>query len=347
MKYAMRAARSLFLKLPYERLVNILIGCSMPLFLFHVGMRNLKRFCTILRHTMRFVKTFIALLVLAASFPATGTISVRDDAGNIINLLHPARRVITLAPHLTELVYAAGAGAQVVGTVSHSDFPVTARKILRIGTSHQIDVEQLIALKPDLVIVWLHGNPARQVEPLQKLGIPLFFSDPRKLEDVPDAIVRLGTLLGVRAHAQQIADGLEVQTTELAERYSNRRSVRTFIQVSDHPLYTLSDRNIVGDVIRLCGGVNVFGGLPVPAPSVSREAVIEQDPEAIISIQALSASPNQVNSWRKYAVVNAVRENNLFIVDADLLSRPGPRILKGAISICEKLDEVRNKRQEK
>lgn len=276
--------------------------------------------------------------------PASAVISVRDDGGNLVTLTSPAQRIVTLAPHVTELVYAAGAGSRIVGTVSYSDFPEAARAIPRIGNSRQIDIERLVSLKPDLLVVWLHGNAERQLEPLRKLGIPLFYSEPRTLRDVPETLQRLGMLFGTEKEAKQSADEFSARLGKLASRYAAKPPVRVFYQVWDRPLYTLSNRHIVGDAIRLCGGVNIFGGLPVPAPTVTMEAVILENPEAILSGQTGKQASDRLEAWKRYPAIAAVRHGSLFTVDADLLSRPGPRIINGAAALCDKLETVRAKR---
>ncbi|MEO8408329.1 MAG: cobalamin-binding protein, partial [Oxalobacteraceae bacterium] len=266
------------------------------------------------------------------------TITVQDDAGNSVTLQKPAQRVVTLAPHTTELVFAAGGGARIVGTVSYSDFPAAAKNIPLVGDNRQIDIERVIAMKPDLLVVWRHGNSERQIEQLRSLGIPLFYSEPQKLLDIPASIVRLGQLLGTDQAAQAAASALRQRLAGLKLRYQNRPLVRTFYQVWDKPLYTLNGRHIVSDAMRVCGGENIFANMTVTAPNVSIEAVLQQDPEAILSGDQHNQASGGVNLWKRYTTMTAVRRGNLFSLDGDLLSRAGPRMIDGAAALCEKLE---------
>jgi iron complex transport system substrate-binding protein len=275
-------------------------------------------------------------------------ISVRDDAGATLVLPRPAQRVVSLAPHITEMLFAAGAGDRIVGTVNYSDYPPAARDIPRIGDNRQVDIERLVALKPDLLIVWRHNAASRQMEQLRKLGIPLYYSEPRKLDDIPEALLRLGRLLGTEQQAQQSASELRRQLDILVVRYQNRPVVRVFYQVWDRPLYTLNERNIVSDAIRICGGENIFAKLTVPAPIVSIEAVLQENPEAIVSGERHNhtSDGSGLDIWKRYTTLPAVRRGNLFALDADLLSRPGPRTIAGAAELCIQLEQARKRRGE-
>jgi iron complex transport system substrate-binding protein len=282
---------------------------------------------------------FVAFFLSIHAVAATG---VRDDAGNLVVLQRPAQRVVTLAPNLTELVFAAGGGDRIVGAVSYSDFPPEARRIPLVGDDRQIDMERLMAAKPDLLVAWLNGNSGRQLEQLRKAGIAIFFSEPRTLAEIPDTILRLGQLLGTETQAQKSAAGLRLELTNLGTRYRNRPPVRVFYQVWDRPLYTLNGRQIVSDVIRLCGGVNIFAGLSTTAPIVGIESVLLENPDAIVAGFEADNATRSLEHWKKYPALAAVRHRNLFAVNADLLSRPGPRMIRGAAELCEKIEEARN-----
>lgn len=292
------------------------------------------------------MKRLIWLFAIFAAYRADAAISVQDDAGTIVALPQPARRIVSLAPHVTELLFAAGAGDFIVGTVSYSDYPVAAKSIPRIGDNRQVDIERLIAAKPDLLVVWRHNASTRQMEQLRSLGIPLFYSEPHKLDDVPETLQKLGRLIGTEERAQRSADELRRTLSDLRARFGHRPVVRVFYQVWDRPLYTLNESHIVSDAIRLCGGENIYAKLPVPAPTVTIESVLQEDPEAIVSGERREGSSN-LEHWKKYAGMTAVRRNNLIGIDGDLLNRPGPRIVNGAAVLCERLEQVRARRGEK
>ncbi len=275
---------------------------------------------------------------------ANAAIRVQDDYGNTVLLQKPAQRVISMSPHVTELLFAAGGSTHLVGVVSYSDYPEAAKFIPQIGDNRQIDLERVIAMKPDLIVVWLYGSSMRQVEQLQKLGIPLFYSEPHKLDDIPDSLIRLGRLLGTDKEAQQAASDLRQKLGALTKQYANRSPVRLFYQVWDKPLYTLNGQHIVSDAMRLCGGENIFSKMKVAAPSVGIEAVLQENPEAIFGSAEKSPSDGGINMWKRYPTLTAVQRGNLFLLDGNLLNRAGPRMIAGAAALCEKLEQARMNR---
>ena len=285
-------------------------------------------------------KTMLLACVLAVQ--AQAAVTVNDDAGRSVTVAKPAGRVISMAPHVTEMLFAAGGGKRIVGAVSYSDYPEAAKSIPRIGSNREVDLERIIALKPDLIVAWMHNSSERQIEMVKQLGIPVFQSDPQTLENIPDNVVRLGQLMGTEAEAKATAARLRQQLSSLRGRYANRPPVRTFYQVWDKPLYTLSGKHIVTDALRLCGGENIFDKLTTIAPMVSVESVLQADPEVVIG----TAEKNYggVGLWEPYRTMLAVRNNNLFTLDGDLLNRAGPRMILGAAALCEKLELARQHR---
>ncbi|HEX7642602.1 MAG TPA: cobalamin-binding protein [Burkholderiaceae bacterium] len=268
-----------------------------------------------------------------------------DDAGNTVTLARPAERVVALAPHLTEMMFAIGAGGRLVGRVSHSDYPAEAQAIPLVGDNLHLDMERIIALKPDLLVVWLHGSAGPQLEALRKLGIPLFYSEPHSLEQIEDTLVRLGKLAGTESRASQVADGMREDLKKLSARYAGRPVVRVFYQVWDKPLYTLNGKHFVSDVLSLCSGENIFADLVVTAPVVNVEAVLQENPEAVIGGDVRGRNENGLNLWRRYPTLLATRRDNLFAHDPDVLVRPGPRIVAGAAAVCEDLETARMRRK--
>ncbi|NML62071.1 cobalamin-binding protein [Massilia sp. RP-1-19] len=287
----------------------------------------------------------IILLSIAALSPAArAAISVVDDAGNRVTLQQPARRIISMSPHVTELLFAAGGGNRIVGAMNFSDYPEAAKRIPLVGSNSQIDMERAVALKPDLLIVWQSGNTARQLEQLRSLGIPVFFSEPRKLDDVATSLARFGQLLGTEATAQKAAATYRAQVAALAARHSKRPTVRVFYQIWDKPVYTLSGDHIVSDAIRLCGGENIFAGLKVKAPSVSIEAVMQANPEAIVGDQQHGPDDAGITIWKPYKAMTAVARDNLFTLNSELLTRAGPRLPAGVAQLCDRLESARQRR---
>lgn len=293
--------------------------------------------------TRRGLRAILALSAAAlASGGAQATVTVTDDAGHKLSLAAPAHRIVSLAPHATELLYAAGAGAFVVGVSQYSDYPPPARQVASVGGVAALDLERLIALKPDLVVAWGSGNSASQVARLRQLGIPVFESEPRDFATVATSLERLAQLAGTDTIGGAAAAAFRARRAALAARYRRRPTVRVFYQIWNKPLMTLNDRTLAAAALRLCGAQNIFGQLPQLVPSVSREAVLAADPEAIVSADA----PGQADfsDWKRLPQMTAVTRNNLFSVDANLLTRGGPRILDGTEALCRQLELARSRR---
>ncbi|KVN14030.1 cobalamin-binding protein [Burkholderia stagnalis] len=289
-----------------------------------------------------------ALLALGSAPSAHAEVSARDDAGNTVTLPAPAQRVVSLAPHATELIYAAGGGAKLVGTVTYSDYPPAAKAVPRVGDNKALDLERIAALKPDLIVVWRHGNAERQTDALRALHLPLFFSEPKHLDDIATSLGRLGTLLGTQPAADAAAAAFTRDVAALRARYAARPPVTLFFQVWDRPLTTLNGTHLIDDVFALCGGRNVFAQLKPLVPTVTDEAVLAANPEAIVTTSA-GATPSReplpsLVRWRAWPALTAVARDNLFAIDGDLLTRASPRIAQGAAALCADLDRARARR---
>lgn len=281
-----------------------------------------------------------ALILLAAVLAACG--DSRPAAPDDGAAPAAATRIVTLAPHLTELAYAAGAGGRLVGTVAWSDFPEAARSLPRIGDAFRIDYEALAALDPDLVLGWRRGNPDAMLERLAGLGYRVIALETRRLGDIADQLERIGELAGSGQGGRAAAGEFRARLAALAGRRPGAAPVRVFYQVSARPLMTVSARHVIGQGIELCGGVNVFANLPGLAPVVALEAVLDEAPEAIIGSRYDNAGDVDIfAAWRERAHLPATARGALYRIDADYLSRPGTRILEGIEAICASLDDAR------
>lgn len=285
-----------------------------------------------------------AVLGLATGPVLAAPVSVVDDTGHTVTLAAPAKRIVSLAPHVTELLYAAGAGDRVVATVEHSDYPDAAAKLPRVGGYSRIDLEAVAAAKPDLVIAWQSGNAAAHLDKLQSLGLPLFLSQPNRIEDVATSLEKLGQLAGTAPVAEAAADRFRRQLADLDKRYRQRSKVRVFYQVWKQPLLTVGGHQIISDVIRLCGGENVFANLDTMAPTVSVEAVLAANPEAIVASGMGEERPDWLDDWKRWTRVTAVARGNLFFIPPAMIQRHTPRLLQGAERLCEQLETARSRR---
>ena len=292
----------------------------------------------------RYLGAALAAL-LAVCLPAggvhAGTIRASDDRGAQIALSSPARRVVTLAPHLTELAYAAGGGTSMVGADSASDYPPAAADLPRVGDSAGLDLERILALRPDLVFGWLSGNKPSDIVRLQHLGVLVFLSEPRRLSDIPRTLRVMGLLLGTGAVAEQRADAFERRLHTFGLRAALPPPVAVFFEVWHQPLITVNAEHLISDVIALCGGYNVVGSLPALAPTVSLESVLAQDPETII---AAGVPPGALAAWDRFPRLRAVQRRQIYEMDAELVTRATPRVLDGADQLCRRLETVRKAR---
>jgi len=289
------------------------------------------------------VRSVVLLVVflLSAAPLAEAAVAVLDDGGREVRLAQPARRIVSLAPHVTELLFSAGAGDRIVGVVEYSDYPPAARQLPRVGAYNAVDMERILALRPDLVVAWASGNPPALIEQLRELGLTVFLSEPRELEDVASNLERLGRLAGTGATARAAANVFRQRLRALREHYAGRAPVSVFYQIWHRPLMTVNGEHLISKVIRLCGGRNVFADLPALVPKLEMEAVLAADPQAIVAGVREPGDEAWRQDWRRWRQLRAVREGHLISVPADLLQRHTLRILDGAEQLCAALERVR------
>jgi len=273
---------------------------------------------------------------------APAPIVLVDDQGRTVALPGPARRAVTLAPHATELAWAAGAGRYLVATVAASDWPPPARALPRIGDGLQPDPERIAAQRPDLVIGWKTGRLDPAASALGQLGVPLYVSAPARLADIPAAVRAYGRLFGTEDQAEAAAALLQRRLDALAATPRPGPPLRVFVQAGQQPVYTLNGEHIVSDAIALCGGANVFAGLPAAAPRVSVEGVLAARPDVVVATAEAGADP--AAEWRR-AGLPAALAGRVHVLDADTLYRPGPRLVDAAERLCALLDGVRAQRR--
>jgi iron complex transport system substrate-binding protein len=256
-------------------------------------------------------------------------------------LAAPAKRVVSLGPHLTELAYAAGGGNAMVGAIRFSDFPAAAATLPVVGDAHAIDFERIVQLKPDLVLVWGSGLNERHKARLRSLGLTVFESEIRTAQAIPDTLRRLGTLLGRADAAETHARRFEAQWQALAERHRNKPPVRVFWQLWHEPLMTINREHLISEAMRACGGVNVFADLPLLTPSVSWEAAVAADPQLIAGSGRKEDAARDFAAWQRFAAVSAVKSKRFVSIDGNLIGRMGPRFVEGAASLCEAIERAR------
>jgi iron complex transport system substrate-binding protein len=250
-------------------------------------------------------------------------------------------RIVSLAPNLTELAYAAGAGDTLVGTVEYSDYPAAARALPRVGDAWRVDVESVLALRPDLVLSWASGTPEDTVSRLKSLGLHVVPIETFRLADVAAALRTIGRIAGSVQVADAAARRYEDAVSSLRSSHAGVRRLTVFIEIDDEPLYTVNGRHVISEVVELCGGSNVFADLPQLAPPVALEAVLARDPDVILSTDDTISDPGLL--WRPWSRLKAVRFGTIYSLNSDTLTRATPRLAEGARAVCAALDAARNK----
>jgi len=283
-----------------------------------------------------------ALLLALMWLPACrAEVTVTDDSGRAVTLAAPAARVVSLAPHLTEMAFAVGGGSTVKAVIRYSDHPAAARDLPVVGDAFALDFEAIVRLRPDLVLVWTSGLNERHRARLRALGLTLFESEIRHASAIADTLRRLGTLLGHGDEAGAAALAFEREWQRLRDRYRDKAAVRVFWQLWQDPLMTVNREHLIGEAIQACGGVNIFGTLPLLTPTVSWEAAVAADPQLIAASGRPADVADEFSRWRRFAQVSAVRNEQFAYLDADLIGRMGPRFVQGAAAMCEAIDRAR------
>lgn len=300
-----------------------------------------------MHRTLKQFHSFFAIrpglvLVLLGYCPILFAAEATDDEGLLISLDAPAERIISLAPSLTELIFAAGAGDKLVGVVEYSDYPEAAKSLPIVGRHDLLDMERILELNPDLVVAWQSGNPRASVNRLRELGLTVYIAEPKSLASIPSHLERLSILSGSEETAYAAADTFRAALQSLSNEYSHKAPVRTFYQVWDVPLISAGGNELINDIITLCGGVNIFSDIALIAPKVSVEAVLVRNPEAIVASGMDIERPEWLDDWKRWPSLAAVAQDNLFFVPPELLQRHTPRALQGARMMCEQLDQARS-----
>lgn len=285
---------------------------------------------------------WVALLLSAPVFAEP--ISVSDDTGNLVTLAAPAQRIVALAPHVVETLFAAGAGNKIVGAVDYSDYPPAAQSIPRVGGYYAFNLEAIVALKPDLVIGWASGNSPTAIEKIRSLGIPVYLSQINTVAEVADEIDRFGMLAGTQSIATPATRAFRKQLADLSRRYRNKPEVTVFYQISEAPLLTIGGKQIISNALTICGGKNIFSKLAPMAPAVSTESVLAANPEAIMTSGMQTINPTALDQWMTWPKLLATERHNFFFIDPDLMNRSGPRILEGTQMLCKAVDTARQRR---
>lgn len=284
------------------------------------------------------VRLLALLCLLAAGVSARAAQeprSITDDDQRTLTLKVAAPRIVSLAPGATAMLFAAGAGAQIVGTSGYSDEPAAAQRIERVGDSQNFDIERILFLHPDVVVVWSGGTSAAQIDKIERVGLPVYRHRIRILADIPDSLRRLGALAGTQREAQLAADRYAGRITALERRYASAAAGTILMQVWDRPIYTVGRTELMSDVVRICGYQNVYGDLNEPGPAVSLESVLARDPDLILAVGTDLPTANEwLRRWRAFPTLKAVRSGRLIPWADPRLSRLGPSMVEATEALC-------------
>jgi len=271
----------------------------------------------------------------AAAFEAT------DDTGRTLVLERRPARIVTLAPNLAEIAFAAGAGDRVVGVSMFTDHPPAAMRLPQVSASGRTDFEAIVHLEPDLALGWASGNRPQDLERLERLGVPVFVTEARRLQDIPRLLRTVGRLAGNVAEAEGAAGEFERAIAALRARHAARRTVRVFYEIWHEPLMTIGGAHMISDVLAACGAANVFGSARGFAFAVSAEQVYAVDPDAVIVSTFAGNEAVAAARWQRFAPLGAVREGRVYVIDSSLANRMGPRLAEGAATLCDLVDRAR------
>jgi iron complex transport system substrate-binding protein len=285
----------------------------------------------------------VCFILLMFSMQSLAGISLPQADGSRLKLNAPAERLITLSPHLAELVFAAGAGKNLVATVEYSEYPEAAASVPRIGDAFRIDVERVLALSPDLVIAWDSGNPRQAIAQIVSLGIPVWSVEIREPGEIAEVIKAIGDASGRTQTAGMTASSFQHRLNELSRHYTSLQALDYFYQVDEKPLYTINGVHLISKGLSLCGGHNIFHDLPGLAFQVTHESVIVADPVAMFA-PVQDNEPNPLAIWLDWPGLQAVSGNALFTLPADKISQATPRLLDALEIACSLLDDLREEK---
>jgi len=257
----------------------------------------------------------------------------------------PVQRIIALAPHSVEILFSIGAGDRIIATTDYADYPQAALNIPRVGSHNGIQIERVVELKPDLIIVWESGNKLVDIQKLKSLGFNIFYTRPNKISHISDEIRRLGELTGLQQRARKIIDQLETKHHQIKNKYKSKSKVKTFYQLWHKPLTSVGPDSWVESLLNDCHAENIFHNASSSYPVVSIESVLVKNPQVIIiphhSGDKEIVSETKTDIWQKWSEISAVKNDQIYVLNGDLLHRFTPRALDGLQKLCEDIDKAR------
>lgn len=289
-----------------------------------------------------FVLTFIFFSFSSFLFATEPqSITLTDDAGRVVELPEPAKRVVALSPHIVENIFSVGGGEKIVAAVEYSDYPDQAKLISRVGRFDSISLEKIVALQPDLVIVWGSGGGLKFVDRLTSLGLSVYVDDPKNLKGIANSLKQFSILLGKETVGMPVANEFEQLLQQYRQQSLSTKPVSVFYQLWHNPIQTVNGDHVINDVITLCGGENIFAKTQSIAPKVNVESVLQKNPQVILASGVDDQKPAWLNEWNKWPSLSAVKSSHLYHIPPDFLQRHTLRIATGIELVCNYLTDAK------
>ncbi len=284
---------------------------------------------------------WLAMMLSSAPLAEAATRTVRDDSGEDVTVNNAECRIVSLAPGTTAMLYAAGAGRCLIGTIAHSKEPAEAARVPVVGDAETLDFEQLVAMRPTVVVVAVDVVQRVRIDRLRSLKIPVYQVHVTRLDGIPASLRRLGQLAGTAREAEMAAASLDADLRRIRERYRGRTPVRVLYQIWDKPIYTIGGRHVINDALQLCGARNVFDDLATAAPAITREAALSRDPQLILASAPPGSTESWLDEWRRFGTLAAVRNAQLVGYTDERIDRMGPSVIAATGTLCEVIDKAR------
>ena len=282
-----------------------------------------------------------AWLVSVSCLAGPPTRSVPDDTGTQVTVSTDACRIVSLAPGTTAMLFAAGAGKCLVGTIAHSKEPAGAAAVPIVGDAETLDFEQLLALRPTAVVVAVDVVQRVRIDRIRALGIPVYEVHVTSLAQMPQSLRRLGALSGTGAKADRAAAALDAELAAIGKRYAGRAPLRVLYQIWDKPIYTIGGRHVISDALALCGARNAYADLETAAPAITVESVIARDPDLVLASGPPEVTAQWLAEWRRFSTLRAVRGGHLVAYADERMDRMGPSVIAATANLCELIDAAR------
>jgi vitamin B12 transport system substrate-binding protein len=280
--------------------------------------------------TLKSCICFLSLFILIPSLCSAG-----EESSPTLN------RIIALSPHSVEMLFAIGAGDRIIATTKFANYPAQAESIPRVGGYNGIQIEKILTLKPDLIIAWMDGNKIEDIEKMERLGLNVYRSKTRSLDNIPNELIKLGKMIGLTDSGRHAAEAFNARIVKIRLENKHKTPVKFFYQLWDEPLRAMAAGSWINTVMAACGGENVFNDPMLDYPEVSIENVLIAAPEAFVIPSHHGSYTASVDKWRKWPEIPAIANDQIYFIDGDLLHRFSTRVLDGMEQVCKAFDKVR------